>query len=730
MRVGNNVLGDFEVLKFRVSRFDRISGCFRCFILMEGGMPSMVLNVGFGDGLESSNELNERQLLEKLEKSEAGRKKLRQAIALLKEKLDATSQALEVNEALRQEVEKEQLNVDTERKKAEAEKLLREKLEKENFSIKEQFIGVLQRLDSLESSGKADRNELGRIHSEVKEAVGGIGAALQAVEATKGLYQSLERSLHAKINGAVQSSSKALAIAQSGQATTSRAQAAALAAQSLAKSVQKEVQSVSSQIVTLQKHASNLNVLEASLQQELKGPRTPLNSPDAGESNVSLAVPEEKVSIDAAASPNSSAQVTVPTEKSKDDSSEGNMLNMLVASNNRSNPMCSTNGLPPRGGMFLSRNQLPDGGLKTTIPQVRKSPRNGSLEMVSNKEFTPSAQSGSSSLRKGPVAIITGVDSILSPAVRVPETATPSFYITSSSAKAQKQSEVQPPNVSKVPGSTEFSNKRPVVKRGQGDRVQQSKSSADMAEKQITSTAGPLVAFNTFVVEDDDAEGMPQSNDMPYPSTTTKLLKSIIKMFEKEGRNRRSMEDKLMKLQGALESHGDPVQVAQTGTKRKRKEKGDGASREKKRHRQEKESKKKGGNCNVNDAVSSPSKLPCPIEDKHLLQEKENTVQKASGDGEPAHQDRLSKMISKLQDRCRGEGLFETPGDCQVNRDVPGAEECKDASSDIDICNGDDVSKDGTGTNTDLESTDDDMGEEWWAKKVLLSPISSNDLTS
>lgn len=57
--VGNNVFGDFEVLKFRVLRFDRILGCFRCFIFMEGGMLLMVLNVGFGDGLESSNELNE-----------------------------------------------------------------------------------------------------------------------------------------------------------------------------------------------------------------------------------------------------------------------------------------------------------------------------------------------------------------------------------------------------------------------------------------------------------------------------------------------------------------------------------------------------------------------------------------------------------------------------------------------------------------------------------------------
>jgi len=328
--------------------------------------------------------------------------------------------------------------------------------------------------------------------------------------------------------------------------------------------------------------------------------------------------------------------------------------------------------------------------------------------------------------------------------VKVPETATkssPSFYITASSARAnavQRQSEVQPQKFSDASG---FSNKRPAVKRGRGDTivarpdVQLSKSSADMVGKHITSTAGPLtqdVACNTVEEDDTFSEGMPQSNGKPHPSSTTKLLKSIMKMFEKEGRNRRNMEEKLMKLQGALESHCDPGQVAQIGTKRKmevRKEKGDGASGEKrkKRHRQGKESKNKVANFSLDDAGTSPT---CPTEDKHLLQEKEallNDIQ-ASGDGEPA-QDRLSEMISSLQDTCRGEGIFETIVDCQVNRDVPRAEECKDASSDVDICN-DDVSKDGTGTNTDLESTDDDLGEDWWAKKELLSPISSIDLTS
>lgn len=713
---------------------------------------------GLGADVEVRDELSERQLTEKLEKSEAGRKKLRQAIALLKEKLEATSNALEVNEALRQEVEKERLNVETERRRAEAERVLREKVEKENSTIKEQFIGVLQRLDSLESGCKADRSEFARIRSEVKEAVGGIGAALQAVEATKGLYQSLERSIHAKINGAVQSSSKALAIAQSGQATTSRAQAAALAAQSLAKAVQKEVQSVSSQVVTLQKQASNLSALEASLQQEsqLRGPGTPLNSPDSGEANVSLAVSKEKVSIDAA-SPSGSAlplplqaavlaknQTEAQENSQAKDGTEGDVLNMLVASSekSRSNPVSSSIGLPPRGGMFLSRNQLPDGGLKpqSTIPQIRpgvKSPRKGSLEMVSRDESTPNAslsQPVSASLKKGPVAIITGVDSILSPAVRVPallDSGTKPLPSVRANV-LQKQSEVLQPqrflDTAKGLESREFSNKRRVVKRGQGD----------LNGKQNTSTSGLPARnemCNTHVEADDTfSEGMPQSNGKPYPSSATKLLKSIMKMFEKEGKNRRSMEEKLMKLQGALESHGGLVQVAKIGTKRKRepkKGKGDGGSEEKgkKRHRQGKESKKKASNLSLDDAVTSPGERPCTNEDKCLLQEKDaqqNDTQ-VSGDGQPA-QDRLSEMISNLQGRCRGEGLFEATVDCQENTHVRETDECKD-SSDVDICN-DDVSKEGTGTNTDLESTDDDLGEDWWAKKVLLSPISSNDLTS
>jgi hypothetical protein len=41
-------------------------------------------------------------MAEKLEKSEAGRKKLRQAISMLKEKVEANEKVLQVNEILRQ----------------------------------------------------------------------------------------------------------------------------------------------------------------------------------------------------------------------------------------------------------------------------------------------------------------------------------------------------------------------------------------------------------------------------------------------------------------------------------------------------------------------------------------------------------------------------------------------------------------------------------------------------
>nr|XP_024377267.1 uncharacterized protein LOC112283139 [Physcomitrium patens]PNR52667.1 hypothetical protein PHYPA_009041 [Physcomitrium patens] len=755
---------------------------------MEGGMPSMAKNVGVGgihveqvggyealdnvDGRNDRNELNERQLAEKLGKSEAGRKKLRQAIVLLKEKLEATSATLGVNDVLRQEVERERLNVDAERKRAGAEKLLREKVEKENLTIKEQFLDVLHRLDFLESSYKVDRNEFSRIHSEVKEVVGGIGAALQAVEATKSLYQSLERSIHAKINGVVQSSSRALAIAQSGRATASRAQATAEAAQSLSKAVQMEVRLVSSQVSTLQKQTSNLVAVEASLQQEsqLKGPGTPLNSPDSGETNICLSVLKQKVSADVF-SPSSSgfpAQVTVASKnqtqerkssQEKVDPTKVDILNMLVASKEKSrNNQLSSNATLPRGGMILSRSQLPDGGSKsqTVIPQVLSgvsNPRKGQSESVNREEFTPIVP-----FKKCSVSIITGVDSVLSPAVRVPaplDSATKSaqsLYITPLNASAnpvEKVNELQSQLVSSV--SKGCSNKRPAVKRGgrdlndtrpvkamnlsEGNLLRgalRSKSAADVIRKKTTTASNPAVC-NEIKGDGISSEGVSQSNDKPYPNTATKLLKSIMKTLEKESKSRRIVEDKLMALRETLESGGRSEPMAQIGSKRKReskKDNRDGTSedKEKKRNRQREESRKKIINSSRNDIVTSPVERRCTIEDKCILQEetqqRDNLI---TGDRQPI-EDRLSEMMSTLLDRCRREGFFKTPGDCQGRRDVPGAEECKDVSG-VDICY-EDVSGEGTDTNTDLESTDDDLGDDWWTGIELLSPLSGNDIAS
>lgn len=765
-------------------------------VVMEGDMPSMVDNVEVTnnhggqlggnvvlDKSDVGNGLNERQLAEKLERSEAGRKKLRLAIALLKEKLDATSQALEVNEVLRQQVERERLNFDTERKKAENEKLLREKVEEENLTIKEQFIGVLQRLDFLESSYKADRSEFDRIRLEVKETVGAISSALQAVEATKSLYHSLERSIHAKINGAVQSSSKSLAIAQSGQATTSRAQAAALAAQSLAKAVQKEVQLVSSQVATLQKQASNLHALEASLLQEsqLRGPGTPMNSPDSGETNASLAVLKDKVTTDAVSPSNSAPQGIVPkkcqteTQKSSQSivgSGEADMPSVLVASTekSRNNLVSSSATFPPRGGMILSRSQIPDGGLKsqTSIPQVRagvKSPRIGPPESASREECTsnvPPKQLVSTSCKKGPVAIIMGVDSILSPAARIPapldsaKKPVPSLYITPSGARTsslQKQVEARPHKV--LDASKGLTNKRPVVRKAQEDlnvagsnqamdgcplnAALRSKNSTGVTESQATTASGSMARngnCNNLIVQADDIspEGMLQLYDKPCPNAATKLLKSIIKMFQKEEKNRRNMEDKLIALQEALEGRDGSGQTGQTFPKRKReskKEKDDGTFEEEreKRQRQVKESKKKVTSLSHGDAATSPGERLCTAVDKCLPQE--NGAQQndnlLTGDCQPV-QDRLSEMISTLQHTCKGEGLFETPGECQESLDVPSVAECKDAS-DVNVCN-EDIFKEETGTSIDLENIDDALGEDWWAKKVLLSPISESDLAT
>eukprot|EP00250_Pteridium_aquilinum_P013266 c21240_g1_i1 orf=135-4172(+) len=146
--------------------------------------------------------LSSAQLAEKLEKSEAGRKKLRQAISILQEKLDATEKVLKVNDTLRQESEQERQRAESEKKKAEEERRLRSILEKDSATIKDQLAKVLQRLGAVESKQKSDKKEIERVRNEVKLSVEGMRVASQAVDAIQSSFQTLENKLLEKVNAA------------------------------------------------------------------------------------------------------------------------------------------------------------------------------------------------------------------------------------------------------------------------------------------------------------------------------------------------------------------------------------------------------------------------------------------------------------------------------------------------------------------------------------------------
>lgn len=111
--------------------------------------------------------MSTEQLAEKLEKSEAGRKKLRQAISILQEKLAATDKVLKVNETLRQECDLERQHAAEEKKKAEEEKRLRCILENDNAAFKEQLIKISKRLGVVENKQKSDKKEVDRLRAEV-----------------------------------------------------------------------------------------------------------------------------------------------------------------------------------------------------------------------------------------------------------------------------------------------------------------------------------------------------------------------------------------------------------------------------------------------------------------------------------------------------------------------------------------------------------------------------------
>lgn len=148
--------------------------------------------------------MSTEQLAEKLEKSEAGRKKLRQAISILQEKLAATDKVLKVNETLRQECDLERQHAAEEKKKAEEEKRLRCILENDNAAFKEQLIKISKRLGVVENKQKSDKKEVDRLRAEVKVAVEGVNAAAQAVDAMQLSFQSLESALLEKVRLAVE----------------------------------------------------------------------------------------------------------------------------------------------------------------------------------------------------------------------------------------------------------------------------------------------------------------------------------------------------------------------------------------------------------------------------------------------------------------------------------------------------------------------------------------------
>ncbi|KAG6557401.1 hypothetical protein Mapa_000670 [Marchantia paleacea] len=202
-----------------------------------------------------------QEMAEKLEKSEAGRKKLRQAITMLKEKMEATEKVLQVNETLRQECEKERLRAESERKKAEEEKALRLQIEKEGLSVKEQLARVLQRLDAVERNSKSDRLETDRLRGEMKQAVSALSGALQVAEAAQFSLQGLEKTVQDKVNIAVSTSSKALSLAQSVSSD-------AKAAHGVAASAEKNSQLLVSRVAAVQKQSGGFDLRLNTLQQE------------------------------------------------------------------------------------------------------------------------------------------------------------------------------------------------------------------------------------------------------------------------------------------------------------------------------------------------------------------------------------------------------------------------------------------------------------------------------
>ncbi|MCO5572042.1 hypothetical protein L7F22_025793 [Adiantum nelumboides] len=178
--------------------------------------PQSLKNVPFYVGADGilppgcTSAMDAHQLAERLEKSEAGRKKLRQAISILQEKLEAMDKILKANEILQKECDKERQRADNEKQKAEEEKRLKSLLEKDSTTFKDQMAKVLQRLGAVENKQKADKKEIERLRNEVKLSAEGMRAATQAVNAVQSSFQTLETSLLEKVNAAFEETRAAM----------------------------------------------------------------------------------------------------------------------------------------------------------------------------------------------------------------------------------------------------------------------------------------------------------------------------------------------------------------------------------------------------------------------------------------------------------------------------------------------------------------------------------------
>lgn len=592
-----------------------------------------------------------------------------------------------------------------------------------------------------------------------------------------------------QVNGAVQSSTRASAIAQSGQSTSSTAQAAALAAQSMAKAVQKEVQSLVSQVASLQKQGSNLTVHMSSLQQEsqLRGPGTPLNSPEPGETTFSLGGIRE-TALSGAVSPTSSSlppQGGMVLSKSQCEkqrvlhsADERETLAPLVSVVQRplGGLVSSGTGLPPRGGPILSRSQIQtDGKSPISLSQIHhlaRSPQNGAAETSTRLEHTanlPISQPGPTNSNKGPVAIITGVDSILNPTVNRPQLnppagigLMPSLYIAGPSRGPTSQRLGEKPMCKstaaiKELGSSDKRKNRSLVKRGRADaRISGSTFmvapiDSRLLEPRECNSASALASMGNVIARpalsipgtvaqlngssDTPAcmagatlsEGRPMSNSrIPDLATelvsvspgsvdsrlSSKLLKSITKMFRKETKTRSKMEEKLVELQGIL---GSPGGLSEVGVKRKRaggKSSGAGIK----------------GKSDKKNSVSpkAAKKRNFHVEPSHIDgmstkgTSKEDQVQDSENQGSRRCDAPQGKVLEGFCEWPGGEGRLNMDEVCQEVLVTTGDAGLKSIS--VVKPSNPDPSKMGLGWDTDPESTDDDSGEDWWAKKVLLSP--------